>query len=153
MSLISSKNTKPEVMLRKALHRRGYRFRIHVKALPGNPDIVLPMYRTVIQVRGCFWHGHQCIDGHIPYSNQEYWSHKLIKNKKRDSRNDRALRRDGWSVIVVWECKLQSENKLEKEVNRISSILSRGKRKQVTFPINLFSHNVNHCTFRWIEAL
>ncbi|MBF0505921.1 MAG: DNA mismatch endonuclease Vsr [Nitrospirae bacterium] len=125
MSRIRSKDTKPEITLRKVLHRQGLRFRLHVNTLPGKPDIVLPIYRTVIQVRGCFWHGHDCIDGHIPRSRQEYWEPKLLNNKRRDTRNDKALRRNGWSVIVVWECTIQSQTNLEREVNRIFRILSK----------------------------
>ena len=123
MSRIGSKNTKPEVVLRKALHRLGYRFRLHAKTLPGKPDIVFPKYHTVIQVHGCFWHGHNCIDGHLPKSNEEYWKPKLLKNKQRDRINDRALRNAGWTVIVVWECTIMSQKELIKQVDRIRRIL------------------------------
>ena len=123
MSRIGSKNTKPEVVLRKALHRLGYRYRLHEKTLPGKPDIVLPKYHTVIQVRGCFWHGHNCIDGHIPKSNEGYWNQKLLKNKQRDRVNDRELRNAGWTVIVVWECTIMSQKGLINQVNRIRRIL------------------------------
>lgn len=123
MRLISSKNTKPEIVLRKALHRLGYRFRLHVKSLPGKPDIVLPKYDTVIQVRGCFWHGHNCIDGHVPKSNVEYWKPKLVKNKQRDLKNDLALRNIGWIVIVIWECTIMRQSSRLKQINRICRIL------------------------------
>lgn len=123
MRKIRSKNTKPEVTLRKVLHKQGLRFRLHAKTLPGKPDIVLPMYRTVIQVRGCFWHGHHCIDGHMPNSRREYWGPKLLNNKRRDIKNDAALRKTGWSVVVVWDCKIQNSKALNKEVNRILTIL------------------------------
>lgn len=123
MSHIGSKNTKPEILIRKALHHSGYRFRLHVKTLPGKPDIVLPKYRTAIQVRGCFWHGHDCIDGHLPKSNKEYWEPKLLKTKRRDRTNDRALRLEGWSVIIVWECRIQTEKGLAKQVDRICQLL------------------------------
>ena len=125
MSRIKSKDTKPEITLRKALHQQGYRFRLHVTSLPGKPDIILPMYRTVIQVRGCFWHGHDCTDGHIPKSRQAYWKPKLLNNMRRDARNDAALRRADWLVIVVWECGVQNPKLLDKEVRRILRLLRR----------------------------
>jgi DNA mismatch endonuclease (patch repair protein) len=92
------------MLVRKALHRLGFRFRLHVRGLPGRPDIVLPKYRTVIQVKGCFWHGHTCRDGRLPKSNRDYWIPKLLGNRKRDMANDRKLRRLGWSVRNLWEC-------------------------------------------------
>jgi len=106
MSRIRSKDTKPEMLVRKALHRLGFRFRLHSRELPGRPDIVLPKYRTVIQVKGCFWHGHTCPDGRIPRSNQEYWVPKLQRNRDRDTTNDRKLRHLGWSVRNLWECRV-----------------------------------------------
>jgi len=124
MSRIGSKNTKPELAFRKALHRLGYRFRVHVTALPGKPDIVLPKYYTAIQVRGCFWHSHNCIDGHLPKSNKGYWKPKLQRNKSRDRRNDQALRKLGWRVVRVWECQLRNQKGLEKQVARINRILN-----------------------------
>src|ERR1700679_3894425 len=84
MSRIRSKDTKPEMLVRKALHRLGFRFRLHVRGLPGRPDIVLPKYRTVIQVKGCFWHGHTCPDGRMPKSNEDYWVPKLLREPRWD---------------------------------------------------------------------
>jgi DNA mismatch endonuclease (patch repair protein) len=107
MSRIRSKDTKPEMAVRGALHRLGFRFRLHVRELPGCPDIVLPKHRTVIQVKGCFWHGHACRGGRTPKSNTAYWIPKLIQNRKRDRSNERKLRRLGWSVHSVWECRLR----------------------------------------------
>jgi DNA mismatch endonuclease (patch repair protein) len=127
MSHIGSKDTKPEVILRKVLHKAGFRYRLHVKSLPGKPDIVLPKYHTIIQVRGCFWHSHNCIDGHIPKSSQDYWIPKLLKNKKRDINCDKLLRKLNWSVIVVWACKIQSLKGLKKEANRIFRVISHNK--------------------------
>lgn len=106
MSRIRSKDTKPEMMVRKALHRLGFRFRLHVRDLPGHPDIVLPKYNTIIQIKGCFWHGHTCRDGRQPKSNREYWVPKLLRNKERDISNERKLRRMGWSVRNLWECRV-----------------------------------------------
>lgn len=108
MARIRSKDTVPEVKVRQALHRLGFRFRLHARHLPGRPDIVLPKYQTIIQVKGCFWHGHACIDGRLPKSNREYWVPKLLRNKKRDATNDRKLRRMGWSVRNLWECTVLS---------------------------------------------
>lgn len=106
MSRIRSKDTKPEMLVRKALHRLGFRFRLHVRDLPGRPDIVLPKYKTIIQVKGCFWHGHTCRDGRLPKTNREYWVPKLLRNKQRDISNERKLRRLGWSVRNLWECRI-----------------------------------------------
>src|SRR5262249_47227586 len=104
MSLIRSKNTKPEIQTRKALHRLGFRFRIHDTSLPGKPDIVLRKYGTVVQVRGCYWHGHNCKVGHLPASRNEYWTPKILKNAERDAKNDASLKKAGWNVVVLWEC-------------------------------------------------
>jgi len=124
MSAIRSKNTKPEIRVRSELHRKGYRFRLHVKDLPGKPDLVLPRYCTAIQVRGCFWHGHTCSDGHLPKSRQEYWIPKLEKNKLRDSQRDTELRNLGWSVLVIWECEC-SEANIKKTIDRITDHLEK----------------------------
>jgi DNA mismatch endonuclease (patch repair protein) len=106
MARIRSVDTKPEMLVRRALHRLGFRFRLHVRGLPGRPDIVLPKYRTVIQVKGCFWHGHTCRDGRLPKSNRDYWVPKLLQNRRRDRTNERKLRVLGWSVRNLWECRI-----------------------------------------------
>ena len=118
MSRIGAKNTTPELVVRRFLHARGFRFRLHRKDLPGCPDIVLPKYRTAILVHGCFWHGHTCKDGRRPRSNQEYWDSKLDRNAKRDAKNARLLRAIGWKRIVVWECQAADERLLERRVIR-----------------------------------
>ena len=105
MRQVRSADTRPELVVRSALHRLGFRFRLHDRNLPGTPDIVLPKYRTVIQVRGCFWHLHECARRRLPKSRKRYWLPKLEANKRRDARNDRRLRRMGWKVITVWECR------------------------------------------------
>lgn len=125
MSKIRSKNTRPELVLRTALHRLGYRFKLHVSELPGKPDIVLPKWGCVIQVRGCFWHKHNCSDGHIPKTRKDYWIAKIEGNKVRDRRNDAKLRRMGWTVIIVWECKCRTAKVLQGQIQRIASILER----------------------------
>lgn len=108
MSNIKGKNTRPEIVVRKFLHANGYRFRIHRKDLPGNPDIVLPKLRTCIFVHGCFWHRHtNCKFATTPMSRREFWQDKFSKNVERDSRNISKLQSDGWSVLVIWECDLK----------------------------------------------
>lgn len=105
MSRICSKNTKPEMAVRKALHAAGFRFRLHVKDLPGKPDLVLPKWKTVVFIHGCFWHRHfGCKDATIPKTRTAWWDEKLSKNKKRDIIICDALIRTGWHVLVVWEC-------------------------------------------------
>ena len=107
MSQIRSKNTKPEVLVRKELFRRGYRYRINVSKLPGKPDIVLPKYKTVIFVNGCFWHGHEgCKHFVLPKSNVEYWQAKIRSNQRRDKNAIIMLQQAGWNVITIWECNL-----------------------------------------------
>jgi DNA mismatch endonuclease (patch repair protein) len=123
MSHIRSKNTKPEMIVRKYLFSKGFRYRVNDKRYPGHPDIVLPKYRTVIFVNGCFWHQHPgCKYASIPSTKQEYWVPKLNKNKERDIANSRILRKLGWKVITIWECELKRDNyqstlsKLSKEL-------------------------------------
>lgn len=107
MSHIRSVNTKPEIALRHALWRLGFRFRVNLKSLPGSPDIVLPKHRTVIFVHGCFWHGHKdCKISHVPQTNTEFWQAKVARNKERDEEVWRQLEAKGWFVIIVWECEL-----------------------------------------------
>ena len=116
MSRIKSKNTTPEMRVRSMLHRAGYRFRLHVEHLPGKPDIVLPKYKTVIFVHGCFWHRHEgCSRATMPSTNQEYWKKKFKSNVERDKREQAELKKAGWRVIVVWECEINtsfSQNQL-----------------------------------------
>ncbi len=113
MSHIRSKNTKPEVVLRKALFAEGFRYRINDKHLAGKPDIVLPKYRAVIFVQGCFWHGHEgCRYSNTPKSNVEYWSRKILNNKRRDAEVQLLLKEEGWNVFVIWECSIKSKARL-----------------------------------------
>lgn len=118
MSGIRGKNTAPELLTRKFLHSHGFRFRLHVKDLPGKPDIVLPKYRTVIFVHGCFWHQHPgCKDAVMPKSNAKFWTEKLEGNARRDARNISELAKLGWQCLVVWECEVDS-NKGKKQLIR-----------------------------------
>ena len=125
MSCIRGKDTKCELVVRRLLHRLGFRFRLHRTDLPGSPDVVLPKYRTVVFVHGCFWHGHSCRDGKSPKSNQPYWLPKLRRNRERDVKNRASLRRLGWSVLTVWECEVKHLGKLERRLMRHLMRLSR----------------------------
>jgi DNA mismatch endonuclease (patch repair protein) len=124
MSRIRSKDSKPERMVRSALHMQGFRFRLHRKDLPGKPDIVLPGFRTVIFVHGCFWHQHQhCKDGHRPQSRLEYWGPKLDRNVERDKKNKHDLEKAGWRVIILWECEVEKD--LQRLVAEVDAQLRR----------------------------
>lgn len=105
MSRIGSRNTKPEMVVRKRLHAAGFRYRLHARNLPGSPDIVLPKYRSVILVHGCFWHAHKgCRNFRLPKSNTDFWREKLVRNAERDTRQLKELQDAGWRTLVVWEC-------------------------------------------------
>ena len=114
MSQIKGKNTKPEELVRKYLFSKGFRYRKNDKRLPGSPDIVLPKYKTVIFVNGCFWHGHSGCKYFVwPQSNADFWKSKILRNIERDSENYRALQEMGWNIISVWECELKSTKRQE----------------------------------------
>lgn len=121
MSQIRSKNTRPEEYVRKYLFTHGFRFRKNDKRYAGHPDIVLPKYKTIIFVNGCFWHMHNCGDFVWPKSNKEYWQTKLEKNRKRDEANIKALQDSGWYVIVVWECELKTFQSGEEKMNQVAN--------------------------------
>ncbi|WP_372921488.1 very short patch repair endonuclease [Roseovarius sp.] len=111
MAAIKGKDTKPELIVRKGLHARGLRYRLHRKSLPGSPDIVLPSRRVVVFVNGCFWHAHEgCRDFKLPKTDQSRWKAKLEGNRQRDAANQKALKSLDWRVIVVWECNLRGKS-------------------------------------------
>ncbi len=113
MSRIRSKDTKPEMVVRRALHALGYRYRLHRRNLPGAPDIVFPSRRKVIFVHGCFWHGHEgCKVANVPKSRQQYWLEKFARNKVRDHANLEALRQAGWDALVIWECETKAPERI-----------------------------------------
>ena len=115
MRAVKSKDTAPEMIVRRLLHSAGFRYRLHRTDLPGCPDLVFPGRRKVIFVHGCFWHGHTCTRGsRVPKANREYWRKKIAGNSKRDKRSARALRQAGWKSLVVWECQLRSERLLRR---------------------------------------
>ncbi|KAF0843428.1 T/G mismatch-specific endonuclease [Methylovorus glucosotrophus] len=111
MSGIRGANTKPELQIRKALHRLGFRFRLHVRNLPGKPDIVLPRYNAVVFVHGCFWHGHACHLFKLPGTRQDFWKEKIFRNQQNDKKAADALSKGGWRVAVVWECAIRGSGK------------------------------------------
>lgn len=108
MSQIRGKDTKPEMMVRQFLFANGFRYRLHDKKLPGKPDLVLPKYKTLIQVHGCFWHAHEgCRYFIIPKTRTEWWTNKIYGNKVRDEENEKELKKLGWKIITIWECDLK----------------------------------------------
>lgn len=119
MSRVKGRNTKPEILVRSFIHRMGYRFRIHRRDLPGNPDIVLPCHSKVIFVHGCFWHGHKsCLRSKRPSTNQIFWNKKLDGNIERDKQYRRELLQMGWKVFAVWECETRTPLKLLRKLER-----------------------------------
>lgn len=122
MQRIRSQNTKPELLVRRLLHRLGYRFRLHARDLPGRPDIVFRTRRKVIFVHGCFWHMHSaCREGRVPKTRSSYWTEKLTRNVERDADHMRAFDELGWGVLVLWECELQATEEL---AERLSTFLN-----------------------------
>lgn len=121
MGLVRSKDTKPEMRVRRLVHSLGYRYRLHVTSLPGRPDLVFPSRRKIILVHGCFWHQHDCkLGARMPKSRLDFWSTKLKSNQARDRKQILTLKRDGWQVLVVWECQTlgQAADRLGKRITR-----------------------------------
>jgi len=144
MSRIRSKDTKPEETVRKYLFSRGLRFRKNDKRYPGHPDIVLPKYKTIVYVHGCFWHCHKgCNDYVIPKSRLEYWIPKLKHNCERDNANADELRHNGWNVIIIWECELKKtirQERLEELYNQIT-VKPYPEGSQYIYTDKLLKHN------------
>ena len=132
MSRIRGKDTKPELLVRKGLHARGFRFRLQDRNLPGRPDIVLQKYGVAIMINGCFWHGHKgCRYATKPKSNAEFWETKIARNKHRDEVTSAHLEALGWTVIVVWECELRGKEKAEARIQTLAEeISSAGELKR-----------------------
>ena len=126
MARIKSKGTRPEMVVRKGLFARGFRFRLHNKDLPGKPDLVLPKYRAVIFVHGCFWHAHGCKRFRMPNSNTNYWTHKFELNKANDQKKTQELTRRGWRVLEIWECSIKNTHGIEKVLNATAVWLRGG---------------------------
>ena len=124
MQRVRGKGTKPELTVRSLVHQLGYRYRLHDKRLPGKPDLVFPSRRKVILVHGCFWHQHACKNV-TPASNTEFWAPKLRRNVLRDSENGKALIREGWKVLTVWECQIQRTDLTRRLVRFLDSVHAR----------------------------
>ena len=130
MAAVRSKDTGPEVTVRRLAFRLGYRFRLHGAQLPGRPDLVFPSRRRVIFVHGCFWHGHGCVKGRLPKSRLGYWSPKIDANRQRDARNLRDLRVTGWRILVIWQCELRDPSRLSRKVSRFLGPKRRGTQNK-----------------------
>jgi DNA mismatch endonuclease (patch repair protein) len=118
MAAVRSKNTAPEMRVRRLVHSMGYRYRLHRRDLPGKPDLVFPARSKVIFVHGCFWHQHGCKGSHLPKSNVSYWVPKLERNRARDAEHIKALRGKGWKCLVLWECKLADDAWLTRRIRK-----------------------------------
>lgn len=126
MSRVKGFDTQPELVLRQVLHRNGFRYRLHVRSLPGSPDMVLPKTKLVIFVNGCFWHWHGCRRSRLPLDNRPYWREKIGRNVSRDHSNYNALQELGWRVLLVWECALKKAI-LEETIEQVQSFISGDK--------------------------
>lgn len=119
MRAVRSKDTGAEMTVRRLVHSLGYRYRLHRRDLPGTPDLVFPSRRAVIFVHGCFWHQHHCRRGaRIPKTRSEYWVPKLLRNQRRDERQQDSLRRTGWRILVIWECQINDPNRLRRRISQ-----------------------------------
>ncbi|HOQ46726.1 MAG TPA: very short patch repair endonuclease [Bryobacteraceae bacterium] len=119
MRAVKGADTTPELAVRRLAHSMGYRFRLHRKDLPGKPDLTFPRLRKVIFVNGCFWHGHDCARGaRVPVRNRDYWTQKVARNMERDRSAQSALQRLGWKSLVVWECEIKDQNRLQRTLRR-----------------------------------
>lgn len=120
MAKIKGKNTRPEMIVRKFLFSKGFRYRIHDSRYPGSPDIVLPKYKTAIFIHGCFWHGHEnCRASRLPTTNEDYWQEKIQQNIARDQKKIDLLEKEGWKILVVWECKIKKQVQRKNELNEL----------------------------------
>ena len=123
MSRIRGKDTKPELVVRRSLHRLGFRFRLHVKNLPGKPDLVLPKYHAVIFIHGCFWHGHDCKLFKWPRTRKKFWREKISDNRARDEKNRRLLEGEGWRILEIWECAFRGTGRFDS-----AEVMAQAKR-------------------------
>lgn len=148
MSAVKGKDTAPEVAVRRLLHKLGYRYRLHVRGLPGRPDIVLAGRRAVIEIRGCFWHRHPdptCRNAVLPATRRQWWAEKLEANVARDARNLEALEAMGWKVLVIWECEIRDPATLAQQLTRFlgpsKAALDRNESRSAQAPLG---HNQQH---------
>ena len=148
MSGIQGKDTRPEVLIRKSLHRKGFRYKIHDKTLPGKPDLVFPKYGAVIQINGCFWHAHDCHLFKWPSTRPDFWKNKILGNKTRDKRTLKELEILGWRVLIVWECAIKGKHKrpIDEITRQISAWLySDESFKDICFKIDETNKSIEHC--------
>jgi DNA mismatch endonuclease (patch repair protein) len=134
MAGIKGRNTRPELTIRRGLHARGFRFRLHAPDVPGKPDLVLPRWRAAIFVNGCFWHGHHCHLFKMPSSRVEFWSTKIESNRVRDARVARDIRDAGWRSLTIWECALKGKTRLDSDelIERVTQWLrSNGDEAEI----------------------
>jgi DNA mismatch endonuclease (patch repair protein) len=131
MRRIRSKDTRPEMVVRRLLHSLGYRYKLHVRDLPGRPDLVFPSKRKIVLVQGCFWHQHSaCIEGRIPNTRRRYWRPKLAGNVTRDRLNSRKLRQLGWRTFTIWECQISNESALQRMLRFLANPRRNSSRKK-----------------------
>ena len=130
MAAIRSKDTRPEVVLRRSLFQLGYRYRLHYRGLPGKPDLVFPKYRTAVFVNGCFWHHHECKDVKMPSTRRAWWRKKLEGNHKRDMAALRSLHEKGWRTLMVWECSMRRQPNPDAAIRKVVSQVSRFLRSK-----------------------
>ncbi len=140
MQSVGTKDTGPELVVRRLLHRLGYRYRLHPKQLPGRPDIVLPGRKKAVFVHGCFWHGHECQKGRAPKSKLDYWGPKLAANRERDARKEAELRALGWDVATIWQCQTADRQAIEKS---LVSFLGQPGKSDRQAPANIVSSPEN----------
>lgn len=133
MAAIKGKDTKPELIIRKGLHARGFRYRLHDRKLPGQPDLVLPKYHAVIFINGCFWHGHDCALFKWPGTRQKFWKEKISANIARDQRNYASLEQAGWRQAIIWECALKGRGRMEpdKVLSRVADWLTSSQKSLI----------------------
>lgn len=133
MSGIRSKNTKPELLIRKGLHARGFRYRLHATTVQGKPDLVLPKWKAVIFINGCFWHGHNCHLFKMPSTRTEFWEAKINQNRDRDIKSSAAVRESGWRVLTIWECAVKGRTRLEfgELIDRVSAWITGYQKEAV----------------------
>jgi len=118
MRAVRARNTTPELVVRSFLHSQGFRYRIHRSDLPGTPDIVFPTRRKVVNIHGCFWHGHECRKGTLPKTRSDFWSAKIARNKERDAAAEVGLEKLGWKVLIIWECELVDLNRVGRRLKK-----------------------------------
>ena len=122
MQAVKGQNTSLEITIRRLVHGMGFRYRLHRKDLPGNPDLVFPGRRKIMFAHGCFWHGHDCKRGaRVPKTNRDYWTRKISRNRERDALNVKILEQQGWDVIVIWECQTKDQEALREQIKRFLS--------------------------------